>query len=492
MTIDINNIINISLTSTPQGLENANINSVAIFTTELPSNLDPYRIYTNSRQVATDYGTNSQAAKMANAIFAQSPNILSGEGRLVTIPLINSISAVEGKYETTDITANLSNILAVSNGDIRVVLNGNNIDLTDLDFTGASTFEDIAKILQNRLNNAVVESKATGFDILSKKVGASSTVDLVQLPAGTGTDLSTASLFNVVAGTATGGNNAQGETILEALTRTEEDVAYYGFITDLQMEDAVIKTLATGVQSRDKYYVETFASTEDVEPTTGICSQIKDASETKTRCILYTKGIDDRNLAKAAYISRGSSVNFAGSNTTNTLNLKSLVGVTPDNSINQTILDKTEIAGADIYTSVSSLSVVLSFGSNDYFDNIYNDLWFKLALEVAGFNYLRQTNTKIPQTEQGMEGLKGAWGKVCEQGIRNGMIAAGTWNSSETFGNPDDLRRNISDIGYYIYSLPIALQSQADREQRKAPLGQIAIKRAGAIHSSDVIVVIED
>ena len=72
------------------------------------------------------------------------------------------------------------------------------------------------------------------------------------------------------------------------------------------------------------------------------------------------------------------------------------------------------------------------------------------------------------------------------------MIGTGlSWNSSETFGNTDDLRRNIIDTGYYIYSLPIAQQSQVDRDARKAPLVQIAVKLAGAIHSSTVLVVIE-
>ena len=50
--------------------------------------------------------------------------------------------------------------------------------------------------------------------------------------------------------------------------------------------------------------------------------------------------------------------------------------------------------------------------------------------------------------------------------------------------------KNIKEKGYYVYSLPISEQSQPDREARKAPLIQIAIKSAGAIHSSDEIVTI--
>jgi hypothetical protein len=492
MTIDITNIINVSITNVPQGLAEPSVNSLALFTTETPSNVDEFRIYVTASEVANDYGTNSVTASMANTIFSQSPNILSGDGRLVIIPLTNSISAIAGDFVGTDISANLAAIQAVSNGDIRVVLNGNNIDLTDLDFTGATDFDDVAAILQKKLTDVIVTGKTTGFDLESKKVGAASTMDLVQLPAGSGTDLSVAGLFNVAAGVATAGGNAQGETLSDAITRTEESVAYVGVITDLEMEDAVISTTATTIQARDMVFVHQFSSTEDLEPTTGICSIIKDATQTKTRCLYYSVGNSSSNLMKTAYAGRAFSVNFAGSNTTQTMNLKALVGITPDNAITQTIYTKAEVAGADIYGDVSSLPIVISNGANDYFDNVYNSIWLKFALEVAGFNYLKQTNTKIPQTESGMDGLKGAYGKVCDRGVNNAMIGTGLeWNSPETFGNTDDLRRNITDTGYYIYSQPIAQQPQVDRDARKAPLVQIAVKLAGAIHSSTVLVVIE-
>jgi hypothetical protein len=115
-------------------------------------------------------------------------------------------------------------------------------------------------------------------------------------------------------------------------------------------------------------------------------------------------------------------------------------------------------------------------------------MWFVFALQVSGFNYLRQTGTKVPQTENGMDGLKGAYRSVCEQAVTNQYAAPGTWNSPVTFGNQADLIANVEQFGYYIYSTPIAQQLQADREERKAPLVQIALKEAGAIQSSTVVV----
>ena len=90
-----------------------------------------------------------------------------------------------------------------------------------------------------------------------------------------------------------------------------------------------------------------------------------------------------------------------------------------------------------------------------------------------------------------MDGLVNAYSKVCDQAITNQMFGAGnTWNGT-TFGNPIDFNRNITDKGYYIFRQPIAQQSQPDRDDRKAPLVQIAGKESGAIHSSSVQVIIE-
>ena len=491
MSIDITNIINVSITNTPQGLAEPSVNSLALFTTEIPSNVDEFRIYKNSSEVANDYGTNSSTALMANTIFSQSPNILSGGGRLVVIPMVNAISAINGQFISADLTANLSAIQAVADGDIRIILNGTNIDLTNLDFTNVSNFADVNAVLQKKLVDVNVSGKLTGFDLYSKKVGSSSSVTMAQLAGGSGTDLSVVGLFNVAGGVATGGGNAQGETLAEAVVRTEENVAYVGVITNLEMEDSAISSTATVIQARDMMFIHQFSSTEDLEPITGICSIIKNSTQTKTRCLYYSI-LEDANLMKTAYAGRGFSVDFSGSNTTITMNLKALVGIIPDPIITQNIYNKAEVAGTDIYGDVSSLPIVISNGANLFFDNVYNSIWFKFALQVAGFNYLKQTNTKIPQTESGMSGLKNAYANVCVRGINNEYIGAGlAWNSSETFGNPEDLKRNITDFGYYIYSLPIAQQSQVDRDLRKAPLVQIAVKEAGAIHSSSVIVVIE-
>lgn len=485
--LPISKFITVILSQTPSGLAVPNVNSTAIFTTETPGNLDPYRIYNEPTSIAKDYGSNSETYAMANNLFSQVPNPLSGNGQLIIAPMLAAVSADAGDFITTNISANLAALIAIDDGDLKVTLNGVAINLAGLDFTTAVTLVDIAAILQSKLPDAIVSATSTAITIASKTVGTVSTVALAAYSGG-GTDLTGSGLLNTAAGSQNDGRNATGETLVEAVNRLLPQVQFIPIQTNLKMENAVVETSASAFQALDIIWFVSFAATTDIA---GICTTIRDASQDHTRCLLYTPSIADATLMQSAYNGRGISTDFAGSNTTQTLNGKSLINVVPDPGMDLTLSDQADLAGADIYGSVGGAPCVLSSGANNYFDNIYNEIAFKLNCQIAGFNYLRQTNTKIPQTESGMDGLKGAYGAVCRQFINNGMLAPGTWNGAIPFGDPADFVRNIQNFGYYIYSQPIATQSQSDRAARKAPLVQIAVKLAGAIHSSTLIIEVQ-
>jgi hypothetical protein len=148
------------------------------------------------------------------------------------------------------------------------------------------------------------------------------------------------------------------------------------------------------------------------------------------------------------------------------------------------------VIGVDTYVPIGGESVVFCSGGDDFSDNISNQNWLVYALTTAGFNVLAQTGTKIPQTEPGIAVLRGAYIDVLKEAVSNGYLAPGVWNSPELFGDPEALRRNIEEIGWYIYTAPVNLQTQAARVARQAPICRIAIKLAGAVHSSSVVVSI--
>ena len=371
--LNLANVINVSVATAQQGLGKFNTSNLAIFTSETPLvSITDYKIYLTASEVATDFGSSSKTAKMASAIFSQSPNILTGGGYLVVIPLL----ALE------------------------------------------------------KLDAAII--------------------------------------------------------------RTKTLVNYFGILATSEISDADLLLAAAQVQSVHKILFAAKRLAADVN-TGGIADQIKTASYYKTRILLYlTSATTDEAsvIMAAAYAGRALSVDFSGSNTTQTMHLKDLTGIAVDSSMTQTILDKCKTVGADVYASFQGVAKTFTSGANKFFDQVYNQTWLVSALEVAGFNYLAQSSSKIAQTENGVSGLKGAYRKVLEQAITNQYIAAGSWTSPDTFGNLEDFHRNISERGYYLYSLPVSQQSQVDRESRIAPLIQIALKEAGGIHSSNVIVYV--
>jgi hypothetical protein len=280
------------------------------------------------------------------------------------------------------------------------------------------------------------------------------------------------------------------ETLAAAITRTEDLVQYFGVMsTQIETEEDMLDAAAV-IQALNKiaFFVQRAAGS--IEPA-GSLDLLTTGSFTQSRGLYYGSDNDDDALVmQASYAGRALSTNFEGSNTTQTMHLKDLVGVQPDPSMTQTLLNKAQAAGADVYVSLQGVAKVFSSGANSFFDQVYNLRWLVGALQVAGFNYLAQSSTKIPQTEDGMDGLKGAYRNICEQAVANQYSAPGQWNSSTTFGNQQNFLQNITQRGYYIYSAPISKQSQSSREARTAPLVQIALKEAGAIQKSNVIVYV--
>lgn len=283
------------------------------------------------------------------------------------------------------------------------------------------------------------------------------------------------------------------ETLDAAITRTKDLVQYFGVLVTMTAADiGQTDLLAAAAVLQALIKIGFFVTYTEVDiQTGGMIDLLRSGGYTHSRGLYYgdssSSGLNAMLMA-AAYAGRALSVNFSGSNTTGTMNLKDLATIQPDPSMTQTIYNEAKAAGADIYASLQGVPKVVCFGANSYFDQVYNLLWFVGALQVAGFNFLAQASTKIPQTEAGMDGLKGAYRDVCEQGVTNQYVAPGSWTSPTTFGVQSDLIANIAQRGYYIYSQPVAAQSQTDRAARKAPLVQIAIKEAGAIHESSVIV----
>ena len=464
----ISSIVNVSVANAPTALNEYNTSNLAIFTTEAP-NLGTfgslgYALYESPNQVGVDFGTSSRTFAMANAIFGQNPNILLGGGQLIII--LQQVATQTLTFSGTP-----------SSGATEFTWNGNSTVEESAPYTAAS-IQAALRTLPG-LSGVTVTGSGTTYAVVMNGVYGTAPGLFTLTANTTGVTLSAV--------------NAGGESIGAAIARTQGLVQYFGALSNHALADigqTDLLAAAIIVQALPLMLFVVSYATSDILPG-GMIDLVRTATDTQTRCLFYEDSTVlglNAVLYAAAYAGRALSVNFTGSLTTITMNLKQLAGIQPDPNINTTFKADATAAGADIYISYGGSPENLCSGKNNFFDNIQNILWFAGDIQVSYFNYLAQTSTKILQTEDGMTGLKGALTQVCKQAIDNGFLAPGLWNSPTTFGNLTDFYANIASFGFYIWSTPISQQSATDRSNRVAPLCQIAIKYAGALQSGTVII----
>lgn len=478
--------VNVSLAATPSGLAEFNTNSIAIFTNEAAGFSENYQAYMTPSAVEADFGTNSLTYKMARALFTPVPNFRTGGGVLYIFPF-DGTNATAPTLTTADISANIDNFKTVTNGVVNLTIDGVATQVEGLNFSNISTIQDIVTVLNNQNLDVYIEAVGNTIKFTSKRYGTNANVS-ISAATGTGTDLNGSDYLKGADAVTVAGTNAGGQTLAQAVTAGMQQVYFGGVLTTQYVDNTTLQANSTAIQAMDCDYFEAMNSLKDIAITG---QAIKAAGNGKTRTLAYSQNAETAKVAIATYASIAKSVNYNGSNTANTLNLKTLTGIVGDSGLSDTYVLSAQTNGVDIYGITGGISCVYSNDNNGYTDDIEANLWHKKATEVAGWNYLRQISTKIPQTEEGMTGLRNAYGQVCERALRNNTIAPGTWNSAIPFGDPEDFKNAIAEQGYYIYSIPVAQQSQTEREARKAPVVQIALKRSGAFHFSEVIINVE-
>jgi hypothetical protein len=475
------NIITVTLQGVPAGLAVPNINTVALISQEVPvwAGTQDYAVYKDPTSVAQDFGSNSKAAAIANAFFSQNPNPIQTQGYLVIIPRLQSIAVAAG-VQIQDIQYQ-----AVATG-----VGGNSITIAYT--TGGTAGQEAVSVISNAISVQIASGVSTAAQIAAAIAGNTAAAALVTATVfGVASNKQTAP---VSATNLTGGSASGLEPVHTAMIRTVNEVYYFGVILDF-IPTAPFTTLPAYVQGANQMLFAASNSKADIL-SNGILGSLAGKAQNLIRGLYYNDGTaaDTINFA-AAYASRGLSVDFSGSLTAFTMHLKQLIGFAPDTTLAQTDLLTAQANGIDVYPPFgfqgeTATGNLYTSGANGFFDQIYNQMWLKFALQVAGFNFLAQVANKIPQTEVGMEGLKNAYRSVMNQAVSNGIVSPGgvAWNSPTVFGNVANLYRSVLDIGYYVYSQPVSQQLAAQRALRIAPLIQIAAKMAGAIHSSSVIV----
>jgi Protein of unknown function (DUF3383) len=194
--------------------------------------------------------------------------------------------------------------------------------------------------------------------------------------------------------------------------------------------------------------------------------------------------------AIASLFGRAFGVDFTAANSTIDLMYKQEPGVVPEN-ITDAEAAVLKAKNINVFASYENGTQLIQYGvcsSGQAIDTIQGADWFQNDVQTDVFNVLYESDTKIPQTDAGINQLTNACTAACQDAINNGFAAPGIWNGP-SFGSL--VTGQYLKNGYYVFAQSVDTQSQSDRDQRIAPPIQIALKLAGAVNTvPDLLVTI--
>lgn len=497
----ISNITRVSISISASPVQGENVSTMLVLgSSDVIDAVSRMRSYSSLEQVAADFMNTAPEYISATRWFAQRPQPLSlNIGRWVssdtTAQLIGgSISAAAQQ---------LAEWTAIVDGSLTITANGDTFNITGADFSSQTNLNGVATRLTEVLLNAelpagtvaVWNANYARFDLtLGAPAGPSSTLSFASLE-GTGTDLSARLAWTAV----TGAYIAQGqaaETALQAVETLDNQFSnqWYGlFVVGITDSDAL--AIAAYIEGTTvKHYFgcvsqEAAALNASGIDTSSLPYQLSQLKYDKTA----VQWSSSDPYCIVSYLARILPTNWRGNNTAITLMMKQEPGVVAEN-LNRSQLSNLLAKQCNVYVIYNigafDRTGIIQPGvssSGQFTDTVIGADWFAISLQTDCFNTLFTTPTKIPQTDAGMHILATVIENDCIAAVNNGLAAPGTWN---TTGFGIITQGSYLPKGYYIYQPPIAQQNPTDRAARMAVPFQIALKLAGAVHETDLLVTL--
>ncbi|EPC3818976.1 DUF3383 family protein [Klebsiella oxytoca] len=277
------------------------------------------------------------------------------------------------------------------------------------------------------------------------------------------------------------------ETLLQAVNACLQYTNWYGLAiadsADLVEADVISVAAAIEASSLSRILAVTTADVNVLVSgnTDNIGYKLKAAGYART----FWQYSSSSKYAAISAFGRAFTVNFTGSNTTITLKFKTEPGITYE-TLTTAQAAAIDAINGNVYVYYANDTAIIQQGvmaNGDFFDERHGLDWLQNYVQTNLYNLLYTSTTKIPQTDAGVTRLMTNVEASLDQAVNNGLIAPGVWNGGPIgqIESGDTLTK-----GYYVYADAVANQAQSDREARKSPVIQAAIKLAGAIHYADV------
>ena len=483
-------LINVSVNQAPAAAQYANLNSCLIMgDSNVIDTKQRIRSYAGISGVASDFGTSAPEYLAAVEFFSQTPT---------------PTQLYIGRWaKTATAGINLGGILTpaqqlpsawtgITSGGIDFTIDGSTVNLASLNFSSVANMNAVAAVINTALStHGTCVWNGQQLVVTSATTGSTSSVSAAT--AGSGTDISAQTKLTAAAQTySVAGIVAESAVAAVAIMDNLSTNWYFlNFATannntDIADSDnlAIAAYIEADANNLHEYGItsqETAAlSTTD---TTSIGYQLKQLAYTRT----FYQYSSSSPYAVASLIGRFITVNFNGNATTITGMWKQEPGVTPE-SLTVSQYNALVANNWNFYTTFTNNTMIIVGGitaSGIFIDSIYNADWLANYIQTNVYNLLYSSPTKVPQTDAGNGLISNQIEASCAQGVANGYLAPGQWNSA---GFGQLTQGALLSKGYYVYCPPIATQSQANRSARISVPFQVAVKEAGAIHTVQITV----
>lgn len=487
-TLPVSRVVNVQIVMSPKAAPTRDFGALLILgSSSVIDVVERIREYGDLDGLVSDFGTTAPEYLAANYFFAQSPQpalVFAGRWAKTATAALLKGAALSAAQQA------LASFTAVTAGGMKITIDGTLKTLTAIDLSGVTNLNGVASVITTKLaasGTCVWNASYNRFEITSATTGATSTITYAEAPS-SGTDVS--SLLGLRTGQASAPvNGVAAETLLQAVTTLASmSNAWYGLlVADATLTEQDVLDVATFIegtgQSRIFGYTTQNSLAMDPTSTTDIAAKLEAAGFKRT----FSQFSSATPYAAASMFGRAFTVNFQGNNTTITLKFKQEPGIVAE-SINTTQASALEAKNCNVFVNYNNDTAIIQEGvmvNGYFFDEVHGLDWLQNDVETAVWNLLYGSLTKVPQTNAGINQIVTTIESRLDQAVSNGLVAPGQWNGP-AFGAITS--GQFLTKGYYVYAPPIEQQSQADREARKAPPIQVAVKLAGAVHFVDVII----
>lgn len=483
--LSVDRVVNVTINLQPLAASRRNFGVLLIVgPSDVIAAAERIRSYTDIDGVAADFGLTAPEYLAAELFFSQSPRpslLQIGRWLKTATPAV-----LRGAVLTAEEAA-LAQWTNIEDGSLTLHVAGDTYDITGLDFTEVTNLNAVAAAIsaQAAVYGVACAWDGERFTLTTTATGPEATLTYCT-NAATGTPIAAA--CKLTEATALAPQDGQAaETIKDCVVELADRGDWYGLaIADnsLTVDDHLIVAQYIQAASKSRIYAATITDTRvlDAAYTDDLASRGQALGLTRLFC-LYSAN----QYAAVSALGRAFTVNFSANRSTITLKFKQLPSVEAE-GLTETQANTLATKRCNVFAAYNNDTAILQEGvmSGDaWFDEIHGTDWLQNAVQTELWNLLYQSKTKIPQTNSGVHQLITCIEAVLDQAVNNALVAPGTWNG-DGFGQLES--GDYLPKGYYVYSEPIELQAQSEREQRVAPPIQCAIKLAGAIHSVDVAI----